>query len=58
MSDYLKVEKAREVRLWIGQIVIPAVLGGIAVLSNPQARSWCSDKFDIAKSKIANIFHK
>ncbi len=46
------VERAREVRLWIGQIIIPAIGVGIFIYSNPNSRRWVKDKVESVKSKF------
>ena len=36
---YKQIEQAREIRLWLGQVIVPAALGVGMILSNPEARS-------------------
>ena len=58
-SDWAKIEKSREIRLWITQIFIPAAGAGIMVWSNPNARNYLIDKFTSCKTWISNkIGHK
>lgn len=52
--SYKDIEKSREIRLWIGQVIIPAVGGSIFLLSNPNTRKWINDKVNTIKGK----FHK
>ena len=52
------INAAHETRMWISQVIIPAVVGTIAVMSNPQAKAWVSDKVTNAKNKVKNLFHK
>ena len=35
-----QIDGAREVRLWIGQVIVPAVVGGITIMSNPYSRTF------------------
>ena len=46
------VERAREIRLWIGQVIVPAVTAGIFIYANPNARRWVSNKVDQVKMKF------
>lgn len=33
-----QIETAREIRLWVGQIVVPAAVGGVIIMANPNVR--------------------
>lgn len=35
---YKQIEASREMRLWIGQVIVPAIVAGTAIISNPAAR--------------------
>lgn len=48
-----QIDGAREVRLWIGQVIVPAVTAGILICSNPNARQWVSNKFSSIKTKFS-----
>lgn len=50
-----QIDQAREVRLWIGQIVIPAV--GVA-FAFPEVRERAKEQFINAKSKVKDLFHR
>ena len=52
------INAAHETRMWISQVIIPAVVETIAVMSKPQAKTWISDKVANAKNKVKNLFHK
>ena len=54
MSDK-KIEAAREVRLWIGQIIVPAATVAVSMLTIPEVRESVGAKF---KSIKENIHHK
>lgn len=43
---YKQIEASREARLWIGQIIVPAV--GLA-LAIPESREWVKDKIEKLK---------
>lgn len=45
---YKQIEASREARLWIGQILVPAV--GLA-LAFPESREWVKQKIDDVKWK-------
>lgn len=56
--SYKQVEQAREIRLWIGQIVVP-VLGVTAmIMSNPESRYFVARKIDDVKWSIKKKFRK
>ena len=48
-SDWAKIEKSRERRLWITQVLVPTIGTGIVVWSNPGAREFLKTKFDAVK---------
>lgn len=51
---YKQIEASRETRLWIGQIIVPAIGLGITIASNPQLRHAIADKFECCKQSIKN----
>lgn len=53
-----QIDGAREVRLWIGQVIVPAVIGGIAIMSNPNSRTFVQCKFADAKDTVKKMFKK
>ena len=55
---YKQIETSREMRLWIGQVIVPAVAAAIAIASNPQTRSYVSKKYNNVKSRIRKKFEK
>lgn len=56
--SYRSVETSREIRLWIGQIIIPAVTGAVALLSIPQVREAVAVKADSVKRSIQEKIKK
>lgn len=52
---YKQIEASREARLWIGQVIIPAVTCAAIAMSNPNVREFTSDKFQKIKSKVKTI---
>lgn len=52
------VEASREVRLWLGQIVIPALTVAATVLTIPEVRSKAASKVSDIKKSIKRKFKK
>lgn len=50
--SYKDIEKSREIRLWLGQVIMPTIAGGIFLWSNPNTRNWIKDKVNKIKEKI------
>lgn len=55
---YKTIEASRELRLWIGQVIVPAITAGIMIASNPNARNWAIDKFNGMKESVKQKFTK
>lgn len=55
---YKQIEAAREVRLWIGQIVVPAATVAITAMTIPEVRQMIAAKADIVKYKIKSKINK
>lgn len=55
---YKQIEASREMRLWIGQVIVPAAAAAIAIASNPQTRNYVSEKYNNVKSRIQKKFEK
>lgn len=49
-----QIDAGREIRLWIGQVIVPAVTGAIILASNPNVRFWVKSKVDGIKQSIKN----
>lgn len=52
------VDAAREARLWLGQVIVPAALVVGTVFRNPDAREYVSQKYGNAKKFIKAHFNK
>ena len=48
------IDASREARLWIGQVIVPAVIAGAMFLSNDKAKAYVSD----VKEKVVSKFKK
>lgn len=51
---YKQIEASREARLWVGQILVPAVSAAVAVLSIPEVREMVATKANQVKYSIEN----
>lgn len=51
-----QIETAREIRLWLGQIVIPLATATGVVLANPNARRYICRKARGAKEFVKSKF--
>ena len=51
---YKQIEASREARLWIGQIMVPAVSAVVAVLYIPEVREMVATKANQIKYSIEN----
>ena len=49
---YKQIEASRELRLWIGQVIVPIVSVMAVVLANPDVRKVASEKLDSIKQKF------
>ena len=49
---YKQIEASRELRLWIGQVIVPAITVSAVVLANPDVRRAAAEKFESVKQKI------
>ena len=53
--SYKNIETSREVRLWIGQVLIPVV--GVA-LAIPESREYVKQKYYTVRDKVKNLIPK
>ena len=49
---YRQIEASREIRLWIGQVIVPALGVGAVVFSNPEVRAIAKEKYNNVKMKF------
>lgn len=49
---YKQIEASRELRLWIGQVIVPTIGVSLAVASRPEVRDYVSEKIEKVKTKI------
>ena len=58
MIKYKHIEAARELRLWIGQIVVPGVIMTKTMMSIPEVRYAVSSKIKNMKQNINSKLDK
>ena len=55
---YKQLETSRELRLWLGQIIVPACGFAVMIMSNPEARRTVVNKVEDVKYFIKTKFKK
>lgn len=56
---YKQIETSREIRLWIGQIIVPTVTAVATVMYlNPELRTKAKTTFENVKANIKTKFNK
>lgn len=55
---YKQIEASREARLWIGQVIIPAIAVVGAVMTVPEVRKAVTEKANNIKTAIKKKFKK
>lgn len=55
---YKQIETSREIRLWIGTIIVPAVTTVVTLMSIPEVRNNVLGKVDNIKESMSNKFKK
>ena len=55
---YKQIEASREMRLWIGQVIVPAAVAAVTIASNPQTRNYISKKYNNVKSRIRSLYYQ
>lgn len=53
-----QIDQAREMRLWLGQVVVPAVTLAVGVLSIPEVRQAAAAKARLVKQNVEEKLHK
>ena len=49
---YKQIEATRDLRLWIGQVIVLTIGVSAAILANPEVRRAALEKFEDVKAKI------
>ena len=55
---YKQIEAAREVRLWIRDIVVPAAAIAVGAMTIPEVREPVVQKFNNVKESVKNKINK
>ena len=56
---YKQIEASREARLWIGQIIVPAItIAAIIIFNNPRVYNALDNKVDQIKTSIKRKFER
>ena len=55
---YKQIEASREARLWIGQVIIPAITVVVAAMTVPEVRKAVIEKANNVKTAIKKKFKK
>lgn len=53
---YKQIETSREIRLWIGQVIVPVAMGVTIIMTNPNAREAVKSKIKKVKESIQKRF--
>ena len=53
-----QIEQARELRLWIGQVVVPAAMTAVTLLTVPEVRQTIATAANGVKESIEKKFKK
>lgn len=55
---YKQIEASREMRLWIGQVIVPTAAAAIAIASNPNTRDYINKKYNNVKSRMMSLYYQ
>lgn len=58
MKTWKEIERAREIRLWVKEIVTPLVVGTTVVMSVPEVREFVVQKCQVGRDKLKTLFKK
>lgn len=53
-----QIDAARETRLWLGQVIVPAITAVVLLASKSEVRDFAKQKYDDVKSWAKQKFHK
>lgn len=55
---YKHIEASREVRLWIGQVIVPACIAFGVAMTNPQFKEAVTEKASAVKKTVKGWFNR
>lgn len=63
MSDWARIERSKELRKWVVQVIMPCVtFGGYIWMTNEDIRNYVTLRVELAKARVQEkynqIFHK
>ena len=58
MKTWKQIERARETRLWIKEVIVPSITAATIAWSIPEVRENIKDKFNKAKEFIKSKIQK
>ena len=63
MSEWARIERSREMRLWVTQVIAPSVgIIGYLWMTNEDIRNYVTLRVELAKARVQEkynqIFHK
>lgn len=58
MKTWKDIERARERRLWITQVLFPGIVMGATAMGIPEVREWAKDKIEKTRNFIKSKFQK
>ena len=53
-----QIDQSREARLWISQVIVPAVVAGSVVWGNPEVRTFVKTKYAGLKKGVSKQIQK
>lgn len=53
-----QIDAMRERRLWLGQVILPAITAGVTIMGNDNIRGYVTNCYCATKNKICDIFKK
>ena len=52
IMTYKQIQTSHEIRMWIAQVIIPTVIGGIMLATNLHVKTWIGNKVGNVMLKI------
>ena len=52
IMDYKQIQTLHEIRMWVVQVIIPTVIGGVMLATNLHVKTWVGNKVGNIMLKI------
>ena len=52
IMDYKQIQTLHEIRMWVVQVIIPTVIGGVMLATNLHVKTWIGNKVGNVMLKI------